>query len=755
MKKVFIKYNPYKIETEILVNGEMLERDSLIAERSKGRLQEWVEDLPKLLYEELRTKEFEIEFYGTELDFNDLEEVFKDEKNVSLKHKLAKKVNNKERKIEEIFKKIQDGPFEELKSKQIISAFENARNNEFEICVVATMSAGKSTLINSLLGQKMMPSKQEACTAIITRIKDNDADNQEWKAEAYDKNGDLIEKINNIKLEDMERLNDNEEVGEIHLSGDIPFVDTDVTALVLIDTPGPNNARNESHGETQKLFLKESSKSLVLFIIEPTFGTTDANLLLERIADSMKIGGKQSKDRFLFVVNKMDARRAEDGKAEDSLNRIREYLQRHGIENPNLFPVAALPALNIKLMSEEKLLSEDDIDETEMIIKKFNKEINEEKFHLEKYGTLSKALKSKFEEKINETESKEEIALIHTGVPSLELAIKEYVEKYAQTAKIKNIVDTFQKKLEESRTIDELKEQIISNIENAENFQRQIENIEEKMKDGNVAQKFKKSIEKSINGVNDKIDERLDNIQIDYQKKLQSHWGKYGQTIEADEAHRVVRDLESFAKELQTGLNVEIEGLIETTLVTTGNTLLEEYRNRLASMMEDLLGDMGDGIEIDPLKLMSGSINLGNTSTLLKNMTQTERVVVGQKTTKQRFLLKPLTWFKPKEIVEDVYGDVEYIYVSEMAQTFTAPIQEDLIKNLKEVKKYVRQQITNTKNYFEEQFELLDEQLERKLEDLKSCAVSKEKAEKMAEECEERLTWLSGIEEELSNVLEI
>ena len=45
MKKVFIKYNPYKLETEITVDGKELAYNSKIAEKiSPGsRLQEWVE----------------------------------------------------------------------------------------------------------------------------------------------------------------------------------------------------------------------------------------------------------------------------------------------------------------------------------------------------------------------------------------------------------------------------------------------------------------------------------------------------------------------------------------------------------------------------------------------------------------------------------------------------------------------------------------------------------------------------------------
>ena len=52
MKEVFIKYNPYKLETEITVDGKPPMADnSRLGENSAAgsRLQEWVEELPAIL----------------------------------------------------------------------------------------------------------------------------------------------------------------------------------------------------------------------------------------------------------------------------------------------------------------------------------------------------------------------------------------------------------------------------------------------------------------------------------------------------------------------------------------------------------------------------------------------------------------------------------------------------------------------------------------------------------------------------------
>ena len=179
MKRVFLKYNPYKLETEITVDGNHLADNSKLGELIvDSRLQDWVEDFPGILIDECNDRDFEILFHGTLLDYEDLTGAFTDAYNKGLlTAKLdripAKETADKEGLIEEVFQEIiGDGcPFQELHDPQIKAAFDLAMSDDFEVCVVATMSAGKSTLINAMLGSKLMPSKQEACTAIITRIK--------------------------------------------------------------------------------------------------------------------------------------------------------------------------------------------------------------------------------------------------------------------------------------------------------------------------------------------------------------------------------------------------------------------------------------------------------------------------------------------------------------------------------------------------------------------------------------------------------
>ena len=276
MKKIYLKYNPYTLETELTVDGvRPADNSKISAQNLQGtRLQEWVEDLPEILIDEYKDTDFEVTFHGTLLDFDDLQEVFAEACNFQkLTAKLtripAKEASDKEVLIDDVFQKIQNGPFDELRSQDIIDAFEHAKSSDFEVCVVATMSAGKSTLINSMLGSQLMPSNQEACTAIITRIKDVE-DMATWQAEVYDKDNRLMESHNNLTYQTMERLNSDEKVSTIRINGDIPFVKAEDVSLVLIDTPGPNNSRDPEHKRVQSEFLNKSCKSLVLYIMEGT-----------------------------------------------------------------------------------------------------------------------------------------------------------------------------------------------------------------------------------------------------------------------------------------------------------------------------------------------------------------------------------------------------------------------------------------------------------------------------------------------------
>ena len=763
MKKVFIKYNPYKLETELTIDDKGLADNSKIRERivAGTRLQEWIEDFPRILVEEYNDLNFDIVFHGTLLDFEDLSEVFTKAIGTGmLKAKIkripAKETIDKEVLIDELFKQIQEGPFDELRAEEITSSFEHAKSSDFEVCVVATMSAGKSTLINSMLGDKLMPSKQEACTAIITRIKDVDS-NKIWQAEAYDRNNVLIETSNNLTYNSMERLNGDENVSIIKAFGNIPFVTSEDVSLVLIDTPGPNNARDPEHKRIQSEFLNKSSKSLVLYIMEGTFGSDDDNALLQRVADSMKVGGKQSKDRFIFVVNKMDDRRKEDGDIEQTLNRIRAYLKVHGIENPNLFPAAALPALNIRLIQKGVELDEDTLDETELKVKKLNRN---EGMHFENYTTLPASVSGEIRMKISEAQNNSDInaeALVHTGVVSIEAAIRQYVQKYAKTAKIKNIVDTFMHKLDEVGCFEKTKQELAKNRENSERIVQQIEVIRQKVDDANSAKLFQEAVDKALAKVNNDIADYIDEVIEKYQSKLTTKIDSAkGREIELEKVLDEVEVLKKFVLKLTPDLQTDLNEMISKNLVSTSNMLLEEYVKKLASFNSEV--DLGSlvSIKIEPLKLMSGS-TVSFDKNHIGKLTLTKRVESGREWVENtsKSWWKPWTWLDDDGYYRTLYKDVKYIRANELAQVFLTPIKGNLLVNSKAAEKHATKEASKIVASFKNEFIRLDGVLKDKLVELEKYAKDKEHTEELIKETERRLAWLEDIKRNIAAILDI
>lgn len=754
MKRVFIKYNPYQVTTEITIDDKPLKKNSRLNVPDQ-RLQEWVDNLPDILFEECSTKDFEITFHGTVLDFEDVAAVAEEAKakgiNITLKHIPAKEVKDKEQAIADIFAEIQNGPFEELKQPDVIRAFEMAKSSDFEVNVVATMSAGKSTLINSLLGQRLMPAKQEACTATITEIKDNDSDH--FAAKVYDKSGKLIETHPELTYEIMDRLNANPAVSKIRAEGNIPFVTSEDVSLVLVDTPGPNNSRDPEHKAATYRMLSESSKTVVLYIINATqLAVDDDNTLLKHVAESMKVGGKQSRDRFIFVVNKLDDFKKGEDSVDAALKKVRDYLADNGIENPNIYPASALTALNIRtILAQSDDDDDDDVYEAKGKVRKFNR--NEEMF-FENYAPLPASAKgiisNRLAKAIEDKDDKEQ-ALIHSGVVPVEEAIRMYVLKYAKTAKIKNIVDTFIKKLESAQSFETTKKEISSNQKERDAIVERIDSIEAKLKSGEEAKKFKQDI--SVVNYDGEIAKLANNVIKKAQEKITKQLKDPKKKMSVDEAESLCAQFAKFADNLQAEVQVELENLIENTVQKNADDLLKQYKKKLADLVDEI--NVGN-VELDPFEIMKGEIPT-NTSSIISGSTKTEKVKTGEEwiPNYEKKWYKPWTWFRESGHYRDIMEDREYVDGKQLAEKFFAPIQEQLYENSSSAQDYAKKEAKRIKEAFAKKFDELDNLLNTKLEELKACATDEKKAQKKLEEAQSRLEWLDNIQTKVNAILDI
>lgn len=764
MKKVFIKYNPYQVTTEISVDGKELKKNSRLNVGDR-RLQEWIDDLPDILFDECNTRDFEITFHGTIPDYEDVLAIANEAKkkniNINVEHIPAKEVKDKETLIQEIFDEIQSGPFAELKKPDVIRSFELAKSSDFEVNVVATMSAGKSTLINSLLGQRLMPAKQEACTATITEIKDNDAD--KFTASVYDKDGNLIESHDELTYSVMEHLNANPAVSRIRAEGNIPFVTADDVSLVLVDTPGPNNSRDPEHRAATYRMLSESSKTVVLYIMNATqLAVDDDSNLLSHVAESMKVGGKQSRDRFIFVVNKLDDFKKGEDSIDAALKKVRDYLADNGIENPNIYPASALTALNIRtILAESDDEDDDEVYEALGKVRKFNR--NEE-MHFEKYAPLPASVRGNISARLADAEEngdKNGQALIHSGIVPIEEAIRMYVRKYAKTAKIKNIVDTFITKIESAHTFENTKQLIAQNESEREAIIERIDAINRKLESGKEAEKFKAE----INKVNYEaiITKRSREIVSKAQAKVTAYIEKANRKqLSRQDAERICSDFAKSAEDVQAEVRVALEDLIENTVRRNAEDLLATYKNKLIELTDDI---NVRSIDINPFAIMKGEIP-SDVSQIISSSLKSERVKTGREKVGERYVknenkkwYKPWTWFQEsghyEAIYEDTFENREYIDGKVLSQKFFAPIEKKLYENSGNAVEYAKEKTRYIKEFFNCRFDELNNILKEKLNELKLCATDEKLAEERLAESRKRLEWLEAIQEKVNSILDI
>lgn len=621
MAQVYVKYNPYKMETQISINGKAITTDSGLYKVVRGkRLQEWVAKFPQMLVAELNTVDFDIEFYGMPLDWDDFEDVFKRAKDngtiKSLKMEFSEGKSDEtvSDKIVSVFTDLQEGPVDDFRDPKLIRAFSNINNSVFPINVIATMSSGKSTLINALLGKKLMPSKNEACTATITEILDNDM--EIFAAVVHDEDDVVLQNIPELTYDIMSELNDDENVHRISATGNIPFLDANSTALMLVDTPGPNNSQNQAHKNTTYRAINSDANNLILYVLNGTqLSTNDDASLLSYVAEQIKRGGKQVRDRFLFVVNKMDGFNPEEEDIGKAITAAKRYLASYGIEDPQIFPCSAYTALNIRTYldgvdidnmtrADERKLPSAARDTLPMI----DKFIDYESMHLEQYSTLSPSAQRELNFKLSQAEKNgdtKEQALIHCGIYSIEAAIRAYVKKYAKTKKVKDLVESFQEVLESTQVLAKAKTQVATDEEAAKACAERAAAVKAKIADGEEATAFKERI--AVLNPIESIREKAETLSREAINKTSRVFQPYGDEItNKSEAKRLVSQFSLMSSDAIAELTSELESVINQEVMGTGERILLEYQEKLSKIDE---GATDKQLDFGTVDLIKGALN--------------------------------------------------------------------------------------------------------------------------------------------------
>ncbi|MGL5383823.1 MAG: dynamin family protein, partial [Culicoidibacterales bacterium] len=316
------------------------------------------------------------------------------------------------------------------------------QNSSFKVAVVSTVSSGKSTLINSILGQELLPSPKVACTATITSILDTN-DQKPFEVECFGSNGQQIIEKQQATLNKLEMYTGDSNITQIKLSGDISSVSSRNLDIELYDIAAPKNARNTDYRQINQAFIADKASGLIVYLMDATsVGKNDDKWLLEQIADAMEEADNQQSNRFLFVLNKCDALDHEKGETiEKLIENTRAYLATFDIHHANIFPVTAELA-KVARMDQKKVklaLSQ------KRTLRALEDVLEYEELQFDTFATLSSSVRQELEqlktkalqelEKENQ-DAEYDLALIYSGVKGIELTIQEHLDNYASSLQI-------------------------------------------------------------------------------------------------------------------------------------------------------------------------------------------------------------------------------------------------------------------------------------------------------------------------------
>lgn len=768
-----IQYEPYLCNIKVINCSVELDenaRVNLIIKKNKSKsLYIWAKDLVESINEDFNSTSFQIIFKGRYEDFEDLEDIVTNFNNegwyIELKFIEISENKNILQKFEHFLDQIENSNIEKIKEafkdNNVRNIYENTKNLTAEVGIIATMSSGKSTLINAMLGKDILPSRNEACTAKIFKL-ENDKTLSEYLYRVEEKNGESLLEWKKVDDGELDKLNNEEKGINVRIRGNFPGIDDNEMKMVFIDTPGPNSARNLEHKEVTFNFIKDNMKNpLVLYVLNATqLATNDDATLLKRIAESMRKNGKQAEERFIFALNKIDNLDPEEESLEEMLEKTRNYLGEFGIKNPKIFPVSASVAKLCRKKFVEELTLEEEEEYRDYIFK-FFPDHSYEGIKTFEYSSLPERLKNEILEKINKSniEKNENERLLHySGITAIELYINRYVTKYIKSLKVKTAVETAK------QTIDFTYSELNLLRGKTENELNKLSNEIEETKD-----KLKGKEKERIENLKDKIN----SLGI-YEKEfieLVEKMGELFTEIEEDlnEEEISIKKAEAICKYV----NKEIETILTDLKTSVINISIKqlydkvkEIINILKAFYTDEFNNIPDAEDLKALLEQQLVLNLPDVEEMInygyytkkEKRWRTETRATGVE--KRRKFWNPFTWFWPDE--ETIYEEVsvpeyiteQYVNLREIRDFFINGIKLKLRRKLEEVENKLSSTLENIKDEALICINRLEKQVEENLNKIGDKVKQQKNLSGNYEEIEKEFKRISYIKEEIEKLLE-
>ena len=253
----------------------------------------------------------------------------------------------------------------------------------YNIAIVANMSAGKSTLINALFGEHILPAYNEATTDCATYI--HSEPNISKKAIITFENGNTLELEENTIKDEIKKYSRKDSavdsnyhnVKRIDLYYPFKRIQNSKDSkqkdykIIFIDTPGPNNTGDfaEKHRSQTRQILREIDMALFIF----DYGQLDACLEdgdKQGLWNTIKERKTKDKEGFevFFIINKIDAifnssDSLEKGdehkqwnlciaKRDEAIKKLKDAASKHGTKNAKVFCASSYYALLYRIQQD-------------------------------------------------------------------------------------------------------------------------------------------------------------------------------------------------------------------------------------------------------------------------------------------------------------------------------------------------------------------------------------------------------------------
>ena len=290
-------------------------------------------------------------------------------------------------------------------SEEMLNKFYNIKkyneSKESNIVFTATMSTGKSTLINAIIGKNLAPSMSIACTANIANFINSPV--KENFINYFDKNG--------IKL-----FLDSDETKKLIGNSNYCYINTYFNSVLskkkvnIIDTPGVNYSEDKSHSEITRNELRDRDIDILVYVTSIlTWGTNDEYEHLKFIKENVKY------KKMVVVINKIDEIKTKDSTVEENILNATKYLLKWNFKDLIICPLSAYIGDVLKRKILNKKLSEMENIFFPLYVKKF---ANEKEIELSKFYEIN------LEDKKTSELMK---AYINSGLPMFEQILYNFI----------------------------------------------------------------------------------------------------------------------------------------------------------------------------------------------------------------------------------------------------------------------------------------------------------------------------------------